>query len=315
MMYNDNVQNERLLNRKLVRAPQGRYFALISYLNREQIKKVLDHYASYIDSALYILHNKDFKATDSDLGKLKLQLLQVERAIATTLDDSERIKKLLLQRHLLQKELAETEVLRQTPEEEHWHIIIKFMTSRTESAVKKYFYRFRWTETKTFEDGTTFDMLINTQCEMIDDLVCIRDYLTHEDDPDKYHYDKKDVYQWGRGWECFNAVGQSVDSAMDVVDRLNNGCSLRRLAKEYGRDFIYHYKAYSEFSRAVAEQEIRAQNYVDLFVQCMEAGTLTIESEDSIGKRSVTLDPRKYNKALEIVTEFENDFQLYYQGE
>lgn len=309
-MYNDNVQNERLINKKHVRAPQGRYFALVSYLNREQIESVLNHYRSYIDSALYILHNKDFKATDSDLGKLKLQIMQCDRDIATT-RDTERKERIILERDFHQKELVEAEELRQTPEEEHWHIIIKFMTSRTESAVKKYFYRFRYTETKTADDGTTYEMPINTQCEMVDDLVSIRDYLTHEDDPDKHHYDKKEVLQWGRGWECFNAVGQSVDSVMDVVDRLNNNCSLRRLAKEYGRDFIYHYRAYSEFARAVAYQEIRAQNYVDWFTDSAKRGSSTIETEDG----PVILDPRKYNQAVAIVTEFEQDFQLYYQGE
>lgn len=313
-MENANVMNEKQVNRDIVRAPQGRYFALVTYLNEEQIKSVLEHYQGYIDSALYIKHDKDFKATDQDLGKLRADYDKAKRRALASKDEEHRNKHLLLM-EVLDKQIKTMEQEIKEHKPEHWHMLIKFYTSRTEGAVRKYFYRFRFTETKTDENGNGREELINTLVEMVDDVVSIRDYLTHEDDPDKYHYPKSEVIQWGRGWECFNQVGNSVDSAIDIVDRLNHNCSLRRMAKEYGKDFIYHFKQYKEFAEHLAYQESKATRYVKLWEDALNKGKTEITAEYQGEEIKLKLDSRSFNHAVEIVAEYESDFQLYYQGE
>lgn len=53
------------------RPARSRYFSLVTYLSEDQIKATMEHYKDYIDSALYILHDKDIvQKTDDTQGDL-----------------------------------------------------------------------------------------------------------------------------------------------------------------------------------------------------------------------------------------------------
>ena len=322
--------NERLIDDSKRRAPTGRYHSLITYLPKDEIERVLNHWCQYIDSALYICHDRDKKHCENDMGVLLKDIKKLENDLeqnrrkfdnlGTSESDKESAKKLDASYRRIVKELDKLNKEKEQLESErddlkpaHWHVLIKLFGNSTESAVRKYFYRFRVTETKII-DGVEQTVLITTTNELVDSVGAARDYLTHENDPDKYHYSKSDVYTFGRGWEAFQGAYRHVDSSMEIVDRLMHNTSLRRLVKEYGKDFVYHYKAYAEIARAIHQQEMGAQNYVDLAeIAFKRSSDVIIDGDDD--HQTIKLDPRKFNKAVEIVTEFEHDFQLFYQGE
>lgn len=316
--------NEKSVNDALTRAPRGHYHMVVTYLSREQIEKVLDHYRGYIDSALYILHDKDKKHTEEDFGvllkkleKARATVAQYEEKLASSKDDElkakfeKSLKNALSTLTKLQNEYDTVNAEKDELKIAHWHVLLKCFDSHTESAVRKYFYRFRFTETKEV-DGNQVDVLINSTNELVDCVGEARDYLTHENEYDKYHYSKQEVLTFGRGWEAFNQASRSADSALEIVDRLASGVSLRRMCKEYGRDLVYHYRAYREFAHDMLCQEMRAQEYVDVCNAVFQHDTIEFTSDDG---RTCKLDTARYNKAVEIVTEFEQSFELYYQGE
>lgn len=322
--------NEKHIDDRLLRQPTGRYHSLVSYLPREEIERVLNHFSQYIDSALYIYHDRDKKHTEDDMGvllnKIKRYEAEVEKcherieALGTSKRDIEIAKKIdascrtaMKKAHELKQQYHEWEIEKDDFKDPHWHILLKCFGAHTESAVRKYFYRFRIKETKIVDDVEQV-MLVNTTNQLVDSVGEARDYLTHENDPDKYHYSKNDVIIYGRGWEAFQGAYRSIDSASEIVDRVMNNTSLRRLVKDYGKDFVYHYKQYAEMARAIHNQEMRAQNYVDLCEIAFKKNTDKIIVEDE-NNREIKVNARMYNQAVEIVTEFERDFQLMYQGD
>lgn len=237
------------------RPARSRYFSLVTYLSEEQIKATMDHYKDYIDSALYILHDKDIvQKTDDTAGDLL--------------------------------------------KEAHTHILLRSYEATTASAVKKWFMRFRFSD----ENG-----LINTMVEICDSVGSARDYLTHKNDPDKYQYSTADVLEFGRGWECFNHASRCADDCLDIIDRLSEGASLRQLVREYGRDFVYNYRAYDHMARLIDRQEICAQMYKDSADWSADNGSKTILYGDFEGRK---IDAETYNKNAQIVACFEHMFEL-----
>lgn len=195
------------------------------------------------------------------------------------------------------------------PKEVHRHVLVYCYDAHTETAVRKWFYRFRVTETKKDEQGNETEALISTLNELVDSVGSARDYLTHENDPDKYHYDKKDVKQWGQGWQAFNCASRCADDALLIIQRLSEGDNLAEMVREYGKDFVYHYKQYREMALEISRQQRGAYRYAELATTAYLQGTDTIiNAEDFDQKRRI--DPAKFNKAVEIITAFEGMFQI-----
>lgn len=132
--------------------------------------------------------------------------------------------------------------------------MLKCYDSHTVSAVRKWFYRFRFTKYKVI-DGVGQEILINTLCEVVDSVGESRDYLTHENDPDKAQYSKSDVIQFGEGWSTFYSAGRSRDCAFEIVTKLTEGSDLRAMVGEYGRDFVYHYNSYKQIAFEIQLQD------------------------------------------------------------
>lgn len=264
--------SEKRLNNKITRSPRGRYHFLMTYLPDEEIKRVLEHYRDYIRSALWITHDKDRKDVENDSGSRRLD----------TLDDNEN------------SELKEV----------HRHVLLYTYDAHTETAVRKWFYRFRITETKIDDNGNTTQELCSTLNQLVDSVGAARDYLTHENDPDKYHYDKKDVKTFGNGWMAFNCASRCSDDALVIIQRLSNGDCLADMVREYGRDFVYHYKQYREMAVEIGRQQRMANSYSVIATETFLQGTDTlINANDFNHKRQIS--PEAFNKAVEIINAFE----------
>ena len=208
--------------RRQIKEPTSCYHFVESYLNKEQIERVLNHYRDYISAALYILHDKDTHRVEDDGGVRRRELLDeynkliqdiniIEIGVNNAFDqkntirfDSEEIKQNWIRanitipkrtRTLKQKkatkihdelrELDNEYELQGTIKRPHYHILLKCYGAHTVSAVRKWFYRFRVTEdVKNEKTGEIETLLVNTFDRICDSVATCRDYLTHKNEPE-----------------------------------------------------------------------------------------------------------------------------------
>lgn len=128
--------------------------------------------------------------------------------------------------------------------EPHRHFILRTHSTWTPSAVCKWFPR--------NEDASGKE--VNTMVEVVRDRQGIADYLTHENDEGKYHYDKSEIID--HGLADIVPSGTTNDDTFEIIEMMLQGVSTRELVRLYGRDFLYHFGAY----KAVVEQ-IRSEEY------------------------------------------------------
>lgn len=93
----------------------------------------------------------------------------------------------------------------------------------------------------------------NTFAQIVRDRTGIIDYLTHENEPDKHHYDKSDIIDGGL--DDILPAGEASDDTFEILDKLLEGCSIREMVRLYGRDFLYHLPAYMNAVNLIREQE------------------------------------------------------------
>lgn len=122
--------------------------------------------------------------------------------------------------------------------EPHYHILAIFENARYFSGVKK------------LVEGSqnTFLEPVKTSVER-----CYN-YLTHEEETDKELYIETEIYRS----DCFNVGGECKskgDEALQMIDDILNGLSLRELARRYGRDFMKNSSSYLRYASLVAKQE------------------------------------------------------------
>lgn len=299
---------------KAQRDPTGRYHFLESYLERDQIEQVLNHYSDYIVAGLYIYHDKDVKEVDEQAGKrlekLRDLLTETSKQIDTlnfciesssqlygvrefSTDDErrsfqranitipkQRLAKLTKKLFNIQGEISQIEAdqkLIGCLKQPHWHILIKTYDDHTATAVRKWFYRFRITETKLIDDVNQ-EVLVNTLNRLADSPAACRDYLTHRSNPEKYQYSERDVIEYRNGWEIFNHASRCCDDVLLIADRMNRGESKRQLAREYGKDFVYHLKAWEYFACKIRSEEDNAFSYIDFVDGAMQSNNEKIKS-------------------------------------
>lgn len=207
---------------KTIKEPRSTYHFLESYLSRQQIERVLNHYRDYISAALYILHDKDTHQVETDGGvrRTELQdeynkivqeinLLEIsinnafdtigkrefktaeEKALFRKMEITEKKrKKTLLQKKAMRisddmRELDKELEIQGTLKKPHYHILLKCYGAHTENAVRKWFYRFHVTEeVKNEETGETELKVVNTLNKICDSVAASRDYLTHKNEPE-----------------------------------------------------------------------------------------------------------------------------------
>lgn len=125
----------------------------------------------------------------------------------------------------------------------HRHLVMRTNSSWKPSQVLKWFIG-------TDEAGKD----CNTFIEVVHDRTAICEYLTHENDPDKYHYDHSEVIDHGL---CdLLPSSESADDTFEIVEKMTQGVSVRELVRLYGRDFVYHYGNYVAVFNAIREEEM-----------------------------------------------------------
>lgn len=121
--------------------------------------------------------------------------------------------------------------------EPHYHIIAVFKNARTEDGIRAIIPNTQQTRIEIIKNGIE---------------ACYR-YLTHEDNPEKYHYSKDEIQSNGKKY--FEEDKAENETAEQIIEDILQGLSLRELARRYGRDFMKNWRKYKEFAYYVMLQE------------------------------------------------------------
>lgn len=81
------------------------------------------------------------------------------------------------------------------------------------------------------------------------------DYLTHKNEPDKVQYSDSIIQK-------YNFVVEDIlydDNGYNILQAVLDKVPLRTIAKRFGRDFIYHYRAYKELAEDIRFEESRVE--------------------------------------------------------
>lgn len=241
------------------KAPSSTYHFLESYLTREQIERVLNHYRDYISAALYILHDKDTHQVENDGGVRRTELQTeynkcvreinlLEISINNAFDiiasrkfssDEEKAhfrkmeitekkrRKTLLQKKSMRihddiRKLDDEIAQQGTLKQPHYHILLKCYGSHTADAVRKWFYRFRVTEeVKNKETGEIETKLVNTFNRLCDSVATCRDYLTHKNEPEELGKYVYDVKEVKEYGNGWSAFNKAGRASDDCLELLD----------------------------------------------------------------------------------------------
>lgn len=123
--------------------------------------------------------------------------------------------------------------------EKHIHLLIRTYDAWTPEQVGKWFGLCQ-------DDKGDY---VNTFNEPISDLSAIVTYLTHSDvdsiKAGKARYSEKEIIDFG----LLRTVEKkdSHDNTYQIISLMEKRTPLREILRIYGKDFLYHYKAYKEF--------------------------------------------------------------------
>ncbi len=120
----------------------------------------------------------------------------------------------------------------------HHHMVIRTNSTWTCPQVAKWFKD---------ENGQ------NTFVQPVIDRNGIIEYLTHENEENKYKYDKADIIDGGL--EDLLPKCDCTDDSFEIIDQMLRGVPTRELVRLYGRDFIYHFGSYQVIVQAIKEEE------------------------------------------------------------
>lgn len=82
-------------------------------------------------------------------------------------------------------------------------------------------------------------------------------YSVHLTQPDKHLYAVSDIVCDSLSVWCPSEKNDKVDNTCRILTDLVNGVPLYQMAKDYGRDFVIHYRAYREF---VSDMKWQSEN-------------------------------------------------------
>ena len=122
--------------------------------------------------------------------------------------------------------------------EPHYHILAVFENARYYTGVKKLIAG----------EQNSFLEPVKTSIQQ-----CYR-YLTHEEKNDKAIYDESEIVksEYFKGSDEKSTKGEE---AIQMIDDILNGLSLRELARRYGKDFMKNASSYMNYAQKVARQE------------------------------------------------------------
>lgn len=133
----------------------------------------------------------------------------------------------------------------------HCHIFLKFATDRKGTDILKWFEcatDFKGEEANTrFEKVRSADGLIN--------------YLTHEKNPEKHHYDQSEIIYSDENAKEELLKECEIDNGYGALQAMLDNIPLKEIARRYGRDFIRYYSSYKNLWNDIKVEEQRL-NYI-----------------------------------------------------
>lgn len=121
-----------------------------------------------------------------------------------------------------------------TPKEPHYHVLVWTVAPTTIAAVR------RWFEIPGVE-ANTLGQVAGSGQEIVD-------YMTHENDSDKFHYPQTAVVS--DDWQWFKSKSEQ-NTSVQLLDDLLRGVSYYDLCKVYGREFIINRHRYEEMAEII----------------------------------------------------------------
>lgn len=140
--------------------------------------------------------------------------------------------------------------------QKHVHVVIRYNNPRTLASVKN--------EWNTYGIGKDNGKDVNTLGEICADLENAYWYLIHKRNPEKAQYEEKDIWTDNAGYfrGDYSSVKQgqknaehSENTAFQVLLDMENGVSMRELARRYGREIIINFGRYREFFELMKMEE------------------------------------------------------------
>lgn len=127
----------------------------------------------------------------------------------------------------------------------HHHIVIRTHSTWTPTQITK------WFSGHKDENGKDINNFVQT----VIDRTAIIQYLTHENETDKYHYEQSEIIDCGIS--DILPSGESNDDAFEIIEMLERGTSIREMCRLYGREFIYHYANYMLVIEKIRDEECK----------------------------------------------------------
>lgn len=194
-------------------------YMLVTYSSIEDIQKVLDSKIEQLQMYAFIKHDKDKYSKDilqSDTGEVLHKKGEIEGT--------------------------------------HYHIFLKLKRTRKGKEIKRWFEKFD-------SNGICVNNCLFKQVQHT--IKGTIEYLTHTSkscegyEEYKHVYDKSEIFSYNidlenlQQYDCVNNVDESYNIILDILA----GKSTRELCLIYGKDYIYHKRAYDEIVYQIQKEE------------------------------------------------------------
>lgn len=131
----------------------------------------------------------------------------------------------------------------------HSHIFMTFNSDRRGVDILK------WFECTTDQK----DEKANTRYEAVKSNEGLISYLTHEKNPEKHHYEEKEIHYSSEDARNELLETCDVDNGFDALEMMLNNIPLKDIARKHGRDFIRHYISYKTLADDIRKAERRKE--------------------------------------------------------
>ncbi len=158
--------------------------------------------------------------------------------------------------------------------EPHHHIVMRTHSTWSSAQLRKWFSGLTDKEKKP----------INTFCEPANDLVALKDYLTHSDEESrakgKHQYSQSDIKDHGI-WDLI-PKNDSYDNSYEIVNKILVGTPYRELVRQYGRAFLYHWDKFVDMAAEIRQDEGYKEALLRSSYELAELKDIDTEKEDLI---------------------------------
>lgn len=137
-----------------------------------------------------------------------------------------------------------------TPQEVHIQIMLNLNYASTLLAVRRMF------------PGEVDGQKFNTLGQVVRDLDSCFEYLSHENQENKFHYPHDSVQCDNRAYWEKQISDDDNNKALLIISDILDGERLWVMLQRYGRDFVIHREQYYDFARLVREENISIRKAV-----------------------------------------------------